>query len=233
VIKTITTYINHFTHIFFPHVCEGCGSDILDTSSFLCVKCFYQLPETGFINTANNKVEKIFYGRLIVEEAASAYYFTKGSLMQRLLIQLKYRNNKELAFYLGTLIGNQILQTTRFKTIDLIIPVPLNKERQKKRGYNQSAEIAKGIASIISIPVFENALARNIFTETQTHKNRINRWQTMQHIFSTIKPDDLINKHILLIDDVLTTGATIEGCGNEILSVPGTKLSIITLAYTL
>jgi len=231
--KTLTSHLNDFAHLFFPHVCEGCGNDVLGNNSLLCASCFLKLPETGFIKEANNPVEKIFYGRIKVETAGSAFYFTKHSLLQHLVIQLKYRGNKDIGFYLGKLLGYQLLQTERFNDVHAIIPLPLNPKKERKRGYNQAEIIAEGITSVWYKPILKNAVKRIIFTETQTQKDRVSRWQTMEGVFATADEFSLKGKHILLVDDIVTTGATLEACGEKILRVPETKLSIATIAYTI
>jgi len=232
-LKTLSSYFNDLAHLFFPHVCEGCGTDILNNDSILCAQCYTKLPETGFMKEPNNPVEKIFYGRIKVNSAGSAFYFNKHSLLQHLILQLKYRGNKEIGFYLGKLLGHQLLQTTRFNDVEAIIPLPLNPRKEKKRGYNQAAIIAEGIASVWSKPVLKDSVRRLVFTETQTHKDRISRWQTMEGVFATADESIIKNKHVLLVDDIVTTGATLEACGEKILQVSGTKLSIATIAYTL
>jgi ComF family protein len=229
----LSSYFNDFTHLFFPHVCEGCGTDVLSSESLLCPECFVNLPETNFIKESNNPVEKIFYGRLKVETAGSAFYFTKHSLLQHLIFQLKYRNNKEAGFYLGRLLAYQLMHTTRFDDADVIVPMPLNPRKERRRGYNQAAMIAEGLASVWKRPVVKDAVQRLVFTETQTHKDRISRWQTMEGVFAASNREAIKDKHILLIDDIVTTGATLEACGEKILQVPNTKLSIITAAYTI
>jgi ComF family protein len=226
-------YINDFLHLFFPHVCIGCGSDILNTQDILCAKCIDDLPITGFIAAADNPVEKIFYGRMNIQCAGSAFYFNKNSVMQHAIIQLKYKNNKAAGIFLGKLLGWQIAQSTRFDDVDLIVPVPLNDKKFYKRGYNQAEIIAKGIASIWHKPVVANAIERVLFTETQTHKNRIDRWKTIEGVFNVNEPEAIANKHILLVDDVITTGSTLEACGHAILKILGIKLSIATIAYTI
>ncbi|MEP7319653.1 MAG: phosphoribosyltransferase family protein [Panacibacter sp.] len=232
-IKIITSYLNDFTHLFFPHNCESCGTDILENETMLCAACLLKLPETGFINTTDNPVEKIFYGRIKVEAAGSAFYFNKDSLLQHLIVELKYRGNKNLGFYLGKLLGYKLAQSARFNTVDAIIPLPLNKRKEKKRGYNQAASIADGIAEVWQKTVLKNSVERMVFTETQTHKDRISRWQTMNDVFTATDIKSIENKHILLIDDIVTTGATLEACGAKILEASGTRLSIVTVAYTI
>jgi ComF family protein len=232
-ISTFKSYVNNFSHLFFPHHCEGCGTDILQDDELLCTKCSLELPETNFINAENNPIEKIFYGRINITHAASAFYFTKDSVLQRLLIQLKYKKNQQAGIYLGKKIGEQLKSSERFNDIDVIIPLPLNPKKEFKRGYNQAKIICDGMVSVWNKPIINNAVVRTHFTETQTHQDRIHRWQNMQSVFNISRPKALINKHILLIDDVITTGATLEACAAAILKVPGTKLSIATVAYTI
>ena len=227
------TYLHDLAHVFFPHNCAGCGSDAPARGNLLCAECATQLPETAFLNHRDNPVEKIFYGCMKTEQAGSAYFFTKESLMQHLLTELKYKGNMDAGLYLGKLLGRKIKESTRFDDVDCIVPLPLNEEKQFKRGYNQAALIARGIAEIWDKPYYENAMQRMVFTETQTHKDRISRWQTMEGVFGVNNKNILEGKHILLVDDVVTTGATLEACGSEILKVDGTKLSIATVAYTL
>ena len=222
---------NSFLHLVFPHVCEGCGSDVVDDHELLCLKCLGSLPKTGFQFHSSNIVEKMFWGRLPVREASAQYYFTKDSMMQHLMHQLKYKGNKELGIYLGKLMGLSLEQTNRFSNIDALIPLPLFPSKEKKRGYNQAAVLCYGISEIIGVPVLENVVIRTSHTETQTRKNRVARWQNMEGRFLLHEPSKLENKHVLLVDDVITTGASLEACGLEILKAKGAGLSICTLCY--
>jgi ComF family protein len=233
VIKTLSTYTKDFLHLFFPHYCEGCGSDVLEESQLLCLQCHAKLPETGFFKLPGNPVEKTFYGRLKIESSGAAYYFTKDSLMQHLITELKYHGKKEIGEYLGRMSGHHLKQTDRFDSIDCIVPLPLNPKKQQKRGYNQAAAIAEGISAIIEKPVILDAVERRLFTETQTKKDRVHRWQTMQEVFAVKDASILENKHVLLVDDIVTTGATLEACGAEMLKVPGLKLSIAAVCWTI
>ncbi len=230
--KTLTSIVNDFSHLFFPHVCAGCGTDNISRQSPVCVHCINSLPLTNFHLHANNPVEKYFWGRIPVAGAASLCHFTEGSVIQHLLHQLKYKGNKETGYFLGRVMGAALNATSRFRDIDVIIPLPLYAERQKKRGYNQSALLCTGIGSVLQRPVIDDAIIRLAATETQTHKNRIERWANMEGKFELIKPAAVAGKHVLLVDDVITTGATLEACGQEIVKAAGVKLSIATLAYT-
>lgn len=229
---SVRSAVNDLIHIFFPHVCVGCGSDTVSIHHQLCLRCISELPFTNFFEQPGNPVEKKFYGRLPVSNAASAYFFTKDSLIEALLYELKYKGNKAVGYYMGERIGNLFLNG-RFDNVDVIVPLPLNARRHKKRGYNQAAILAEGIVSVWNKPIVLDAVIRKVNTETQTHRGRITRWENMDGVFEVAKPAMLENKHVLLVDDVVTTGASLEACGAEILKVNGTTLSIATLAYTI
>lgn len=229
----VKNYFEDFLHLFFPHNCIGCGTDVLNDKDMLCAQCILELPATGFLSTPDNPVEKMFYGRMPVVHAGSAFYFNKNSLLQHLIVQLKYRNNQAAGMYLGKILGTIIRVSQSFDDIDIIVPLPLNEKKLFKRGYNQALLLAKGVAAVLNKPVVENAVERILFTETQTHKDRIARWKTMEGVFKIIDASAIENKHILLIDDIVTTGATLESCGTAILQTANTKISVCTLAYTI
>lgn len=232
-IKTLNTYTKDIMHLFFPHYCEGCCSDVVEEKQLLCLKCLSSLPETNFFDSPGNPVEKTFYGRAEIRSAGAAYYFTKDSLIQHLITQLKYHGNKEIGIYLGRLTALQLSKSNRFNAIDYIIPLPLNQKKLQQRGYNQAALICEGMSSILDIPVLHKAVDRKLFTETQTKKDRVSRWQSMQDVFEVKSTASLENKHVLLVDDIITTGATLEACGATLLKVPELKLSIATVAWTI
>ena len=197
-VTLVKNYINDFLHLFFPHVCIGCNTDVLNDDDLLCAECLFNLPETGFLSAPKNPVEKIFYGRLPVEHAGSAFYFNKDSVIQRTIIQLKYKSNQKAGIFLGKLLGEQLIKSKRFDEVDVIIPLPLNDRKFFARGYNQSWAIVNGITSVWEKPVITNAVERISFTETQTHKDRIARWKTMESVFAVTQKSLLENKHILL-----------------------------------
>jgi ComF family protein len=232
-LSTIKSYINSFSHLLYPHNCEGCGTDVLNDDSYLCVKCLHDMPVTGFVASANNPVEQSFYGRLKVEAAASGFYFHKDGLVQQLVTQLKYKNHQDMGIYLGKLIGHQLSATNRFDDVDVLVPLPLNNRKETKRGFNQATLICEGIGQIWLKPIYTNTVERTIFTQSQTNKTRIDRWQNMEGVFALANADSIAGKHVLLVDDIMTTGATLEACGYEILQAPNTKLSIITVAFTI
>ncbi len=215
-------------HFLFPHVCSGCGTDIIDESSVLCIRCMESMPETNFERYPANPVEKIFWGRLPLQLATAQFYFTKESLMQHLMHQFKYRGNKDLGLQLGKIMGEQIKRSGRFE-VDALIPLPLFPAKERKRGFNQATVLCEGISDILRIPVLDRIVTRPQHTETQTRKGRIERWKNMEGKFIVTDPTRLHNKHLLLVDDVITTGATLEACGNEILKVADAQLSVATL----
>lgn len=225
--------IADFLHLFYPHHCEGCGTDILHDEQFICTRCLLRLPETGFFHTRNNPVEKIFHGRIRLHSAAAAYYFTKQSLLQHILVQLKYKGNREAGLFLGRQIGYSLRQTEAFADVDALVPLPLHRKKEFTRGYNQAAVISEGIARVWQKPVWNTVVERSSFTETQTRQGRISRWQNMEQVFTVADAKQISDKHLLLVDDVVTTGATLEACGHAVLAVPGTRMSIATAAYTL
>jgi ComF family protein len=219
-------------HLVFPEVCAGCGSDLVNDNNRLCLYCHETLPGTSFHLHGNNPVEKLFWGRLPVTHATAQYYFTKQSLMQRLMHRFKYKGDKDLGLFLGRLIGHQLNESNRFRTIDALVPLPLFPSKERKRGYNQATVLCEGISEILQRPVIKGAVVRTVFTESQTKKNRIERWENMEGRFQLTDGAAIKDKHVLLIDDVITTGATLEACGHELLKGEGVKLSIATLCIS-
>ena len=217
-----------FLHLLFPHVCTGCGNDILNEETVLCMRCIDAMPETNFEIHPNNPVEKTFWGRLPLVGATAQFYFTKESLMQHLIHQFKYKTNRELGLQLGRIMGEQIKKSGRF-AVDALIPLPLFPVKEKRRGYNQATILCEGMAESMGIPVLDKVITRPQHTETQTKKGRIERWKNMEGKFILSNPAAICNKHLLLVDDVVTTGATFEACGNELLKAENVKLSLASL----
>ena len=219
-------------NLIFPKLCRGCGNDLFGTEEVLCLQCIDKLPATNFHLHANNPVEKIFWGRLPLVSASSHFYFTKDSLLQHLLHAFKYKNAVEIGLYFGRCMGRSFLQSNRFNNIDALIPLPLHPRKEKKRGYNQATVLCEGIAEITKVPVLKTAVIKPRSTQTQTHKDRVGRWQNIEGKFLLADVAPIANKHVLLVDDVVTTGATLESCGQQLLNIEGLQLSIATLAYT-
>jgi ComF family protein len=230
--KWIKDVTDSIAHLIFPHLCEGCGSPNLPEKQYLCAFCYSELPETIFFPSENNPVEKLFIGRLMIEVAGAQFYYTQNSLLRKLMHEFKYKDHILLGRYLGNLMAQSIRNSNRFNDIDLIIPVPLYNKKQHKRGYNQAEVIAESISLILQKPVLKNVVCKQFDSESQTKKNRIERWNNAEGSYTIIEPQLLDNKHILLIDDVITTGATIEAFGRAIRKNINCKLSIATLCYT-
>ena len=223
--------LSPLVHLFYPHVCTGCGSDLVSEDNLLCLKCVNDLPHTNYAMHANNPVEKIFWGRLAITAAMSEFYFAKGTLIQNLIHEFKYKGNKDVGMYLGAMMGSSLLSNNRFKNINAIIPLPLFADKEFKRGYNQATILCSGMSEVMEVPVIKNNVVRKRYTDTQTKKHRTERWENVEGSFTINNSDQLKDKHVLLVDDVVTTGATLEACGAEILKIEGTQLSIGTLAF--
>ena len=222
--------IEAVTHLFYPHLCIGCGSDLLPKDALLCLSCINQLPHTSFETYPNNPTERIFIGRIKIVAATSSFYFSKGELMQFLIHDFKYNGNKEAGIYLSEIMGENLLKSNRFNNIDFLIPLPLFAEKEYKRGFNQAEVICDGLSNSMHIPVLAKNVVRIRFTETQTKKHRTERWDNVNESFKIMDESVLKNKHILLVDDVITTGATLDACAQVINSIEGVKISIATLA---
>lgn len=189
------------------------------------------MPETNFAQHANNPIEKIFWGRIPLVAAHSEFYFSKESLIQQLIHQLKYKSNTAIGFYLGELMGKSLLTSNRFNNIDALIPLPLYPNKERKRGYNQAAIICDGMSAVMNVPVIKNNVLRQRYTDTQTKKRRTERWENVAGSFIIKDEGILRGKNLLLVDDVVTTGATLEACGNIIVAIENVKLNIATLAH--
>jgi ComF family protein len=230
-IAQLKNIFNSTLHLFYPHVCTGCGSDLLEEDNLLCLRCIHNLPHTNFAQFANNPIEKYFWGRIPLTSAYSQFYFSKEFLIQHLIHQLKYRGDTNIGFYLGEIMGKTLLNSNRFSSIDSLIPLPLYADKEHKRGFNQAEIICNGMSSVMNVPVLNGVVIRQHATETQTRKHRTERWENVKGSFKVIKEDELSGKHLLLVDDVVTTGATLEACGHAILQANNVRLSLATLAY--
>lgn len=216
-------------HLFYPRLCEGCSKPLLEMEDVLCAGCGMELPETGYHHVADNETALRFAGRVPFTHATTLAYFTADGLLQHLLHGLKYRGKKEIGLYLGRRLGEELRDAGWAEVPDMIIPVPLHKAKEAMRGYNQSVLIAEGISQKLHIPVCIDILQRVKNTESQTHKTRAERAENMLDTFRVGKKGMLTNKHILLCDDVLTTGATLEACARMLLGEKGIKISIATV----
>lgn len=219
-------------NLLFPALCNGCGLTLYGGEKAICAHCLADLPYTDFHLYSDNLVAKQFWGRLPCDGAMAMLYFKKGSKTQNLIHHLKYKGQTEVGYVLGSLLGEKLALSHQYKAIDCIVPVPLHLKKERSRGYNQSRYIADGIAHQIAVPINYNSLFRKKATKSQTQKSRYTRYENMQTVFQIDYPETLKNKHVLLVDDVITTGATLEACGHSLLNSGVKKLSIATLAFT-
>ncbi len=217
--------------LLFPNLCNACGIPLFQNEPIICTKCLYDLPFTDYHLHAGNRVAKQLWGRLPINAAMAMLYFRKGGKVQNLIHNLKYNNKTDVGVFLGNLLGDRLKTSGAYQEIDLIIPVPLHHKKLRKRGYNQSTYIAQGVAEKMEIPFTETQLIRHVETDSQTKKNRYNRYENMQSVFSVTNPKEILNKRILLIDDVITTGATLEACAVTLLENGAGQVSISTLAF--
>lgn len=229
--KLQSGYLADFLSLLFPQLCPACGIELVANEKIICTDCHYNLPLTNFHLQADNIVAQQFWGKVNLEGAYALYYFTKGGKVQNLMHHFKYNGMQQIGNLLGSVAGNQLIKNEKFAGVDYIIPVPLHKSRLKERGYNQSACFARGLAEKLNGVVEENNLVRTRATETQTHRSRFARFENMQEVFVVVNPDKLKNQHVLLVDDIVTTGSTLEACAIPLLKIPGLKLSIATIAY--
>jgi ComF family protein len=198
--------------------------------NIICTECYVSIPRTNFHLLPDNPVAQMFWGRCVIEKASSFSFYTRGSRMRKLIHNMKYRGRKEIGYELGKLFSSYLKSSGFSNDFNIIIPVPLHPSKLRKRGFNQSEYIARGIAEVTDLPVEIRCLKRVTGTGTQTKKTRLDRWINVEGIFTVDYPDILIGKHILLVDDVITTGSTIESCANELLRIENVKVSVVALA---
>ena len=223
-------WFNDLFNLIFPRICASCGASLWKHEEVICHFCEFHLPKTGFHLEGDNPVAQIFLGRTVLFSAAAFLYFNKGNHVQRLMHQLKYKGRRDIGVFLGKLYAPSLAVSPWFSSVQIIVPVPLHKKKYMKRGYNQSDEFAKGLAAGTNLPVHRHLLIRTKATETQTRKSRFSRYQNVQEIFKVAEPEKWTGMHILLVDDVVTTGATLEACSAALREIPGVKISVACIA---
>jgi ComF family protein len=224
-------FIRDFIGLFYPEVCLACGEGLAEGEKLVCSSCLFKLPKTNYHMQPSNPVMRAFYGRVDVVAAASFYYYSKGSLVQDLVHQLKYNDKKQLGIAFGKWYGAELKQSPYFAELDAIIPVPLHAKKLRKRGFNQSACFAEGLGQVMGIEVLPDALHRIKDTQTQTNKSRFERWENLKDVFSPGKNIKLQGKHVLLVDDIITTGATMEACIHAIQLEGVASVSVASIGY--
>jgi len=232
-IDGIRNYLNAFLHLLYPQICFGCGTDQIVKTMPLCSHCIHELPFTDFFSIKENPIEKIFWGSEPVQEAGALLFFTKDSLVQTLMAQLKYHHNKKVGILFGRLMGEAIALEKKFEQIDLMIPIPILHSKINRRGYNQSQIIAMGMQQIWSRPILGDVLIKKRGSNSQTKKDRNARLLQVPDLFILKHAKSIEGKNILLVDDVLTTGATLEAAIAALMTGSPASISIAVAAYTL
>jgi ComF family protein len=224
-------FIDDFISLLYPRVCAACGNSLFKHEEIICTYCLYHLPKTNYHTMEDSPLDKVFWGRAQITHTAALFNFQKKSKVQHLIHQLKYKGRTDVGIYLGKMLGADLVKTEAFKDVDKVIPVPLHPGKQRKRGYNQSEQIAIGLAKAMNISMDSTSFTRTVNTETQTRKSRFARWENVKEIFKVTAPSELSNRHILLVDDVITTGATLESAAHILLSIEGVKLSVACIGF--
>ena len=227
----LTSVIHDILDLVYPRLCLGCGNQTSEQPEGLCLNCLTSLPRTNFHFSIENAITSIFIGRLKIQRATAYLYFEKGGITQHLLHLLKYQRKPEVGKLLGNIAGADLHKCGFLSGIDCIIPVPLHPEKLKTRGYNQSEMIASGISEKSGVPLLKDAVVRSKHTSTQTRKSRYERWTNVDDIFKLRNQSLLRYKHILLVDDVITTGSTLESCASSLARVEGLSISLFCMAF--
>ena len=230
--STAPEIFEDFVSLFFPRYCRGCLNALVKGEDLICTTCMLEMPKSHYHLEENNPFYQKFKGRLPVKHVMTLFKFVKESRVQQLLHALKYKHQPEIGEVLGRVYGQDLAEANFKNTFDLILPVPLHISRRRIRGYNQSEEFGKGLSQILEVPCHDTYLIRAAKTETQTHKSKLNRWENVRSIFQVIQPEPIVEKRILLVDDVVTTGATLEACGNALIQAGCKELSIACIAAT-
>lgn len=217
-------------HLFFPPVCAGCKTVLIANENVICTKCRHEMPLTQHHLNAQNEAFKKFYGRIPVEQVSALLYFHKKGIVQELIHSLKYRGQEEIGTVLGEWYADELKNYQLLQTVDAIIPVPLHPKKLRERGYNQVTEFGNALAKSLHIPVNNTILFRQVYSKTQSQKNRLGRTEGIDSVFDVAFSESDYNQHFLLIDDVITTGATLEVCAKALLKIPGAKISIVCMA---
>lgn len=223
-------YWSDFISLFYPDTCRACATTLIKSESWICTNCLLDIPKSDFWLDHNNPVNQLFWGKTKIVFASAFLLFSKGSKYRKLIHALKYKGDQETGIQLGYLYGLEISEKSNYPPIDCIIPVPLHPKKQKKRGYNQSDCIAKGLSDALKAPYHDQILIRTVNTQTQTKKTKDERWKNVSGVFDVLNPEKIDHLHILLVDDVITTGSTIEQCAITLIEKSNCKVSIACIA---
>jgi len=219
-------------NLFFPRVCCGCNSILLTDEKVLCTACRHEIPLTNFHNNPKNEAFSKFYGRISVEFVAALFHFQKKGIVQEMIHKLKYKGHEEIGEMIGFWYAEELKTVTQMKQIDYIIPVPLHPKKLRQRGYNQVTTFGKALSESLNIPYNDGVLLRKVYSKTQTKKSLLKRSELKTDAFDVVFDETMNGKHFLLIDDIITTGATLEVCSRALLKIPDVKVSIVCMAMT-
>ena len=222
--------IQNIINLFFPPVCAGCHSFLVSNETVICTYCRHNLPLTNHHLNPENEVFNKFYGRIPVEYASAMLYFHKKGIVQEMIHNLKYKGQQDIGTLLGDWYADDLKNIALFRSVDFIIPVPLHKRKARERGYNQVAYFGNSLSKELGVDYNPTLLVRNSYSKTQSKKSFLNRSEDIETIFDVVFSDKDHNKHFLLIDDVITTGSTLEACSRALLKIPGAKISIVCMA---
>lgn len=216
--------------LFLPRRCGGCDQGLRHFEQALCLFCLNDLPRTRFHDDPRNRVEELFRGKVMVEAASALLHFNPTGMVQRILHRIKYQHDQGLGLELGRLMAEDVKSSARFSSVDLLLPVPLHPRKQHQRGYNQSQLLVDGMRTAWPVECVGEGLVRVVRTPSQTRRNRLDRWLNVKEAFVLPDPEELRDRHVLIVDDVVTTGATLEGCIRALAVVPGIRISVLTAA---
>ncbi len=219
-------------NLFFPRVCCGCNSFLLTDESVLCTVCRHEIPLTNFHNNPKNEAISKFYGKIPIEFAAALFHFQKKGIVQEMIHKLKYKGHEEIGEMIGFWYAEELKNVAQIKSIDCIIPVPLHPRKLNQRGYNQVTTFGKALSESLSIPFIDSVLMRKVYSKTQTKKSLLKRSELNTAVFDVVFDASMIGKHFLLIDDIITTGSTLEACSRALLKIPDAKVSVVCMAMT-
>ena len=224
------TLLRDLLRLVYPSTCCCCGTLLVGSEHDVCTRCMETLPLTHYSTMPDNLAELRLRGRVNCEAVAATLFFREGGGVQSMMHSIKYRGNLGLAHTMGRLMGEELAASHRFDGVELLAPVPLHRRKQRRRGYNQSLELCRGIVERFPRPISTDNLVRTVDTESQTHKSRIGRMENMEGVFAVRHPELFAGKHVLVVDDVMTTGATVEAACQPLLAIDGVRVSVATLA---
>ena len=214
-----------------PRLCVVCGNRLAVTEETLCSKCYLHLPRTDFANDLyENVMAKLFWGQIKLEKATALFYYEPHAETARILYELKYKNHPEIGVVMGRMMAKELMKSGLFEDIDALVPVPLAKKRERERGYNQSLELAKGVSEVTGLPIANLVIRRTKFVGSQTKRGRWERNENVEHVFELVD-DNISDQHLLLIDDVVTTGATVIACAKEMQKASNVRISVLALGF--